>query len=271
MDPFSEFKANHARASAHNAREAALARKAQFDEEKRRLDREQEYTEQQREAMHERRTTLELARSAQVLLLEAHAQPDTELVYQEPVYEKRGLFRKLTQVGTRKQIALEGWRLDMPTPDEPLVQAAHHLFLTPFNSINDHSALVWRAASKPVNKQAIHPLSTTPLTHDDMPWPVVLNGPKPPKGRGIHRIIDEVTWARRFDDDMRFIRAEISPAEIERLALVAKNAESARDRIMVRFGMHSAERGRADYQLYKKEKVEQRIRKALAEVAARYT
>lgn len=190
------------------------------------------------------------------------AQPDHWL-YDEPVYETRGWLRKReVQIGTRQQIALEGWALDIEQEfDQDFFQKRYIPVLAADENINGHPPLVWygEPGNTAITKEDVHPLSTTPLSVDDMPWAA------PQENRSGYEAFYPHTH------DGTFIRSEPDEKRIERLKqLIASGTPSTQSYHFLELLELKRARNNADYDTYRKVRAEQRVQKAIAQVAARY-
>lgn len=255
-----EIRASREKAKRTRAERAEVA----VSQEQRALDLQYEFETQQQAAIADRAETLAVARDVSVAMQGFmrinKTSPELQEIFREPVLVERGVFKKrLVPSGkTREQIALEGWSaLNWATiSDHDYARSRYQLVLTPAVNSNLHPPLVWfetpdsyykdgQYVTPPITRADVHPLSATPLAHDDMPWPA-------PKNAGIVRIDGreyDFRYSSSSGSPKGSIRTEPDPA-------VEPEKRSFLDR--------------ADYELYRKAKIEQKIRTALFDIAARY-
>lgn len=243
--PLSKFHDLYDQALRHQTkaldRDASLAVQRYKDD----LDVDYEYMRLREEAIEQRRITLLTAGYVALCLAQQNIRPEIEIIDEEPVIEVQGLLRKKSvQVGVRKRITLEGWYvLPKYTGPRPLMTCREgKILLTPDKNLNNHPPLVWHPRSKTISRDEIQNLSRTPLSAEDMPWP------KPtPKMLRTRQFWD-------FEDSKNnyFITPEVSAALYDTI-----QAEDEDTHI-------------ADYELYERSGIEEKLQVALAELAAKY-
>ena len=233
--------------------------------EKERLDAEHSYKLAQQKAIEERRITHAMASSASILLKLSDVQPQYWM-YSEPVHEARGWPRKReVQVGTREQIALEGWPLHIEQSPGRMLNYNYHVFLTSDENINTHPPLVWAESMNIQSKADIKALSATPLSHEDMPW--AMPEPRIQRTVSFNGLFERTTAKLYTMHDT--IKAETDPMVVAQLKEMTRNQEiSIENRRDATIELIKIGNAQADYDLYKKARIERKIQKAIARVAA---
>ncbi len=277
--PFNELRRRYLTTRRSLKRDEQRQQRIALRKEEEELDEQYENDIDKRNAVNERRITLALASSVSILLDQHGITPSKEWMYEVPIFSKWSwLFEEPKQTGSLKQIALEGWplELDLDTSDDSFQSSPFQLVLTPDEGVNLHSPLMWykevpapsNSAEhfEPITKEDVHPLSKVPLSPEDMPW-------SNPNYR-VGRFGNYSSHVHGFPGNF-FVNAQPDPEETARLQ-ERFEANKAAGNVGTPFDtelfieLHIRERQKADYDLYRKLRIEKKIRNALADVAARY-
>lgn len=276
-NPFTSFRQSYDFARDYLLRKLETDQETAVRIEKEKLDEEYAHEVKKREADDARQITLALASSLSILLKNDTVQP-TEWIYDAPRFEMKGWpIKRPVQDGMHQQIALEGWplELNLKTNKDLIQTSPYQLVLTPDQNVNLHQPLVWyekRRASngygyEPVTKDDIQPLSRSPLSPEDMPWP----NPNYHPGSRFGNIGSTVNGA----SSSFFIDSEPDPAVTAQMKKlhdqnkVEGRAGSPSD-INLFLEIWQREQRKADYDLYRKLKIENKIQTAMAKLAARH-
>ncbi len=222
------------------AQEATEIARREAEEEERRqqwehaiIDREVKHEQQKREAIAHRTETLNMAWVAAGLLKAADVTPEHWLGT-ETVYAKRGILRREQEIGTRDTLLLEGWPLLSWQYGQYQPYPTHTLVLTPDGVSGPNSNLSYFTQ----NRNSMYASGNlAPLDPADFH-----SVGKEPLSTG------DMPWTTNWSAPHDGVRE----AKEEAFIRSAKGG------------------GIPDYKKYEKFKIEQRIQRSIAHVAARY-